>query len=312
MSVKVKIEEPAESQQQAWPKALNGVEARPVLSPGSMAWRRFRRHYLAMVGSGMLLILVLMAVFAPWLAPHPPNAIDLPNSYSHPTALHPLGADQNGRDTLSRLIYASRVSMSVGLVAVSIYLAIGTILGLISGYYGGLIDTGIMRFTDAVLSFPTFMIILAFVAAIGPSIFNVMIAIGFLGWPGTCRLVRGQVLSVKEQDFVLAAKTLGIPDRRIIFRHILPNVVSPLIVVATFGIGGAILTEASLSFLGLGVQPPTASWGNMLFEAQSLRVLENMPWLWVPPGLMIALAVLSINFVGDGLRDALDPRTLVK
>ncbi|MBI3941900.1 MAG: ABC transporter permease [Chloroflexi bacterium] len=291
---------------------LEEAISRPILSPETMAWRRFRRHRLALFGIGMLCFLIFLALFAPWLAPHNPNAIDLPNSFSPPTSLHLLGADENGRDTLSRLLYAAQVSMSVGLVAVSIYLTIGILLGLVAGYYGGLIDSVLMRFTDAVLSFPTFMIILAFVAAIGPSIFNVMIAIGVLGWPGTCRLVRGQVLSVRQQDFILAASATGIPDRRIMLRHILPNVIAPVIVVATFGIGGAILTEAGLSFLGLGVQPPTASWGNMLSEAQTLRVLEGMPWLWLPPGITIALAVLSINFIGDGLRDALDPHTLVK
>jgi peptide/nickel transport system permease protein len=294
------------------PAAPAQHQARPVDSPRAMAWRRFRRHRLAMIGVAVLAGLVLIALLAPWLAPHDPNAIDLINSYSPPTRLHPLGADQNGRDALSRLLYAARISMSVGLVAVSIYLSLGVLLGLVAGYYGGLVDGAIMRFTDAVLAFPSFMITLALVAAIGPSIFNVMMAIGLLGWPATCRLVRGQVLAITQQDFILAARALGIPDRRIILRHVLPSAIVPVIVVATFGIGGAILTEASLSFLGLGVQPPQASWGNLLNEAQTIRVLQRMPWLWLPPGLMIALAVLSVNFIGDGLRDALDPRVLVK
>lgn len=281
-------------------------------SPRARAWRSFRRHRLAMIGVVILLLLLLMAIFAPWLAPHDPNAIDLANSYSPPSRLHPLGTDLTGRDMLSRLLYAARISLSVGLVAVSIYLVIGIVLGLISGYYGGVTDHAIMRFTDAVMCFPSFMIILALVAAIGPSVFNVMLAIGLLGWPATCRLVRGQVLAIKERDFTLAARTLGIPDRQIIVHHVLPSAIVPVIVVATFGIGGAILMEASLSFLGLGVQPPQASWGNLLNEAQTMRVLQGMPWLWVPPGVMIALAVLSVNFIGDGLRDALDPRTLVK
>ncbi|MCZ7568926.1 MAG: ABC transporter permease [Ardenticatenaceae bacterium] len=277
-----------------------------------LTWRRFRCHRLAVVGIGILLAIVLVAVFAPWLVPHSPLEVDVPNAYAAPSLAHPLGQDNLGRDVLSRLIYGARVSMAVGLVAVGIYLTIGTILGSLAGYYRGPVDAAIMRFTDAVLSFPSFMIILAIVAAVGPSLYNVMIAIGVLGWPATCRLVRAQFLSLRESDFVLAARCLGIPDRRIILVHILPNAVGPLLIVATFGIAGAILTEAGLSFLGLGVQPPTPSWGNMLFAAQTLRVLEEKPWLWLPPGIAIALAVLSINFIGDALRDALDPRTIIK
>ena len=210
-----------------------------------------------------------------------------------------------------RLVYASRVSLSVGLVAVSISLLIGTILGVIAGYTGGPVDAFVMRLSDVVLSFPLLMIIIVIVSVVGPSVYNVMVVIGLLSWPAVARLVRGNVLSLREQDFIIAARASGVPDRRIALRHILPNTMAEVVVAGTFGVAAAILIEAGLSFLGMGVQPPMASWGNMLIDAQSLTILESMPWLWIPPGLMIALAVLSINFVGDGLRDALDPRSLV-
>jgi peptide/nickel transport system permease protein len=209
------------------------------------------------------------------------------------------------------VIFGTRVSLSVGLVAVTIYTLVGTILGAISGYYGGAVDNVIQRVTDTVMCFPSLIIIIAAVAIVGPSIFNVMVVIGLLQWPGVCRLVRGEFLSLRERDFVLAARAIGARDRRVIVCHILVNAVGPITVAATFGVAAAILTEAGLSFLGLGVQPPTASWGNMINSAQSASVLQEMPWAWVPPGVLIALAVLSINFVGDGLRDAVDPRMRV-
>ncbi|MDQ6603737.1 MAG: ABC transporter permease, partial [Chloroflexota bacterium] len=203
-----------------------------------------------------------------------------------------------------------RVSLSVGLVAVGIYTIIGLLLGALAGYYGGWVDSVIMRFADIVLSFPSLIIIITVVSILGPNIYNVMLVIGLLGWPPMARILRGLFLSLRERDFILASRTVGAPPARIIFKHLLPNALAPVIVAATFGIAQAILLEAGLSFLGLGVQPPTASWGNMLTDAQSLTVLESMPWLWIPPGIMIALAVLSINFIGDGLRDALDPYLL--
>jgi len=184
-------------------------------------------------------------------------------------------------------------------------------LGSIAGYYGGTVDAIIMRLTDIVMCFPLLIIIITVVALVGPSLYNIMAVIGLLAWPSICRLVRGQFLSIREQEYVTAAHCVGVPARRIILRHILPNVVGPITVAATFGMAGAILTEASLSFLGLGVPPPQSSWGEMLHEAQKLSILDSMPWLWVPPGMMIAICVLSTNFVGDGLRDALDPRMRV-
>lgn len=267
------------------------------------------RHRLAVAGAVVIFLLILIALFAPLVANHNPNRVDLLAASSGPNSTHWLGTDDIGRDVFSRIVYGTRVSLSVGLVAVTIYVLIGTILGAISGYFGGWIDSTLQRLTDAVMCFPSLIIIIAAVAILGPSIVNVMIVIGLLTWPGICRLVRGQFLSLREREFVEAARAMGARPSRIIFRHLLPNAIAPITVAATFGVASAILTEAGLSFLGLGVQPPTASWGNMINTAQSAAVLQEMPWLWVPAGIMIALAVLSINFVGDGLRDAIDPRS---
>lgn len=253
-------------------------------------------------------ILALAAIFAPFVATHDPYRVDLLAAGQPPSAEHWLGTDEVGRDVFSRLVYGSRVSLSVGLVAVTIYTLLGTLLGSLSGHFGGLVDAGIQRLTDTVMCFPPLIIIIAAVSIAGPSIWNVMLIIGLLTWTGTCRLVRAQFLSLREQEFVEAARAVGVGDIRLIFRHVLPNALAPVIVSATFGVAAAILTEAGLSFLGLGVQPPTPSWGNLINLAQSATILQQMPWLWAPPGILIAIAVLSINFVGDGLRDALDPR----
>ncbi len=274
----------------------------------SRFWRRFSRHRLAVAGSVILLLLIFAAAAAPIISPYEPQKIDVKALKKPPSESHLLGTDGAGRDVLSRLIYAARISLSVGLVAAGIAVAIGTVLGLISGYYGGNVDFWIMRLTDVVMTIPTLIIIITVVAAVGPGIYNVMVVLGIFGWPGTCRLVRGEALSFREREFTTAARCLGVPRIRIVFSHILPNVVAPIIVAGTFFVASAILTEAALSFLGIGVQIPTATWGNMLTEAQSLTTLEQMAWLWIPPGLMITITVLSINFLGDALRDALDPR----
>ena len=277
-------------------------------SPGMLVWQRFRRHRLALVSACLLVVLTLIAVFAPIVAGQSPIAIDMYATNAAPSAHHYLGTDSFGRDIWARLVYGTRVSLSVGVVAVSIYTLIGLVFGALAGYYGGWIDSTIMRLTDTVLCFPTLTIIILAVAVLGPSIYNVMIVIGLLGWPSTARLVRGEFLALREREFIVAARMVGVRDGQIIIRHLLPNALYPLIVSSTLGIAGAILTEAGLSFLGLGVQQPTASWGNMLTEAQRLTVLQKYPWQWLPPGMAIAIAVLIINFVGDGLRDALDPR----
>jgi len=272
-------------------------------------WTRFKRHKLALVGISVLMLLTLAAIAAPLLTNQHPNAVDLSAYRTAPSSDHWLGTDSAGRDVYSRILYAGRVSLSVGLVAVGIYVLIGTTLGGLAGYFGGWVDNVIMRLADMVLSFPAIIVIITIVSIVGPSIVNVMIVIGLLGWPPIARLVRGEFLTLREREFVLASIATGASSGRIIFRHVFPNALTPVIVNATFGMASAILLEAGLSFLGLGVQPPTASWGNMLNGAQSITILEQMPWLWIPPGVMIVLAVLSINFVGDGLRDALDPRS---
>jgi len=272
-------------------------------------WKKFRRHRLALTGMIVLALLAIASVFGPFFLEFSPTQTDLLSIKAPPDGTHLLGTDAAGRDVLARLLSAGRVSLAVGVVAVAIYVAIGVVLGGVAGYVGGWVDGVIMRLADMVLSFPAIIVIITLVSILGPSIFNVMLVIGLLGWPPITRLVRGEFLSLRERDFVVASKSTGAPGLRIIFRHILPNALTPVIVNATFGMAQAILLEAALSFLGLGVQPPTASWGNMLNAAQSITILEEMPWLWVPPGLMIVASVLSINFVGDGLRDALDPRT---
>jgi peptide/nickel transport system permease protein len=195
---------------------------------------------------------------------------------------------------------------------VAIYLSIGTVLGCLAGYYGGKVDMIIMRITDIVMSFPTLIILISIVAIVGPGLLNAMLAIGLINWTSIARLVRGQILAIREMDFIIAAESIGVSKRQIIVKHVFPNVVAPLIVAASFGVAGAILTEAGLSFLGLGVQAPTPSWGTMINESKSIQIVERMVWLWIPPGLMITTCVLAINFIGDGLRDALDPRMLVR
>ncbi len=277
-------------------------------TPRARSWRRFRRHKLAMAGLIFLVIVALLAVAAPLVTQHAPSKIHSGLARAAPSAEHILGGDIAGRDIWSRVVFGGRVSLSVGLVAVSISIVIALLLGTLAGYYGGWVDMAIMRTTDVMMVFPVLILIMTVVAVLGPSIYNVMIVIGFLGWPSSARLVRGQILSVREWDFVMAARSLGVLDRNIMFKHILPHVLAPLLVAATFGVAGAILTEAGLSFLGLGVLPPTPSWGNMLNGAQSIYILERHWWIWLPPGMAILLTVLAINFVGDGLRDAFDPR----
>ena len=269
--------------------------------------RRYLRHKAAVAGLVVFVLLLLMAFCAPLLAPYDPNRIfdtfDAP-----PSAAHLLGTDSVGRDVVSRLVYGARVSLSVGVGAVLVYVIIGVTLGLIAGYYGRWVDIGVMRVTDVFMSFPYFMVILVLVSVLGPSLITIIAVIGFMAWPPIARLVRGSVLTIKQSDYVRAGVSLGYGTPRIMFKHILPNALSPIVVNATFGVAQAIILESGLSFLGMGVRPPAASWGNMLKEAQSITVLSSQPWLWLPAGLMILIAVLAINFIGDGLRDALEAR----
>lgn len=276
----------------------------------SKARRRFLRHRLALAGLVILGVMVILAAFAPLFTRYSPIELNLAAMSQPPSTEHWLGTDTLGRDVWSRILYGGRVSLSVGLVAVTISTVLGILIGGLAGYAGGWVDMLLMRFTDMVMTFPSLVIIITVAAMLGPSIYNTMIVIGALTWTGTARLVRGQFLSLREQQFVLAARSIGVEPHAIMLRHLMPNVLSSITVAATFGMANAILQEASLSFLGLGVQTPTPSWGNMLRDAQTLSILEGMPWLWLAPGIMIALAVLSINFIGDGLRDAIDPRSL--
>jgi peptide/nickel transport system permease protein len=277
-------------------------------SPGRMALRRFLRHRLALVGMGLILAIAALSILAPLIAPSDPFKVDLAFFRKPPNLVHPLGTDSAGRDVLSRMLFAGQVSLTVGLIAALMSTTIGLVLGSIAGTYAGWVDAVIMRLTDVVLSFPALVVIITVVALVGPSILTIIFGIGLFYWPTACRIVRGLALSLREQDFLIAARALGATDRHVIIRHLVPSVLSPLTVTATFAVAQAILLEAALSFLGLGVRPPQPSWGNMLNEAQSLTILESMPWLWLPPGVAIAVTVLAINFIGDGLRDALDPR----
>lgn len=277
------------------------------VSKRANVWQRFSRHKLALIGVVILFILVVLAIGSPWIAQNDPYRTNLRAIGDAPSRDFWLGTDASGRDVFARVTLAGRVSLQVGLIAVTIYTTIGIVVGALAGFYGGIVDSTLMRLADIFLAFPSLIIIITLVSVLGPSLWNIMGVIGLLGWPPIARIVRGQFLSLREQEFVLASKTVGARGRRTMFRHLLPNALAPVIVAATFGMASAILLEAGLSFLGLGVQPPTPTWGNMLTDAQSLTILQDMLWLWIPPGVMIALAVLSINFIGDGLRDALDP-----
>jgi peptide/nickel transport system permease protein len=271
-------------------------------------WPRFRRHRGALIGFGVLLLFGAGALFAPWIT-QDRNHIDLSVSSQPPSFDHILGTDPGGRDVFARVLYGGRASLSVGLVAACIASAIGTLIGLVSGYAGGKIDNLLMRFTELVSTLPNFFIILILVTITGPSIVNIMMVIGVLGWTGKARLIRGQVLLVRELDYVTASRALGSGAWRLLLKHILPAVVPFVVVGAMLSIAGSIITEAGLSFLGLGVRPPTPTWGNMITRAQDLTVLQDIPWLWLSPGIAIFLTVMAVNFVGDGLRDALDPRS---
>ena len=287
---------------------IDDMAASPPRSPFRIAMRRFMKHRLALVSLVFVAFLVLIAVLAPVVAPADPNAVDLGALRSPPSADHLLGTDSAGRDVLSRIIYGARVSLTVGIAAAISAAGLGTILGLIAGFTGGWVDTIIMRIVDIFLSFPSLIVILLLVSILGPSVTTIVVVIAFFEWPTSCRIVRQMTLALREHDFVLAARASGSTSFRIMRRHILSGVVSPLTVVTTLLSAQAILLEAALSFLGLGVRPPQASWGGMLNEAQSITVLEGLPWLWLPPGIAIAATVLAINFIGDGLRDAFDPR----
>jgi len=282
------------------------------MSTTTISLPRIARHNpLAAIGVVLVAVFVLCAVFSPWLAPHDPAQITLPDRLESPSAQHWCGTDELGRDICSRLIYGARISMLVGSSVVSLSLGLGLIIGSIAGYYGGRIDRFVnVVIMNAFLSFPGILLAIAFVAFRGPGIFNLILALSLGGWVGYARLVRAQVLATREREFVEAARALGSTDLRVIVRHILPNIIQPVIVQAAIGMAGAILAEATMSFLGLGVPPPTASWGAMLNDARAH--LFDAPHLVLFPAATVMLAVLSFNFIGDALRDLLDPRSRIE
>jgi peptide/nickel transport system permease protein len=269
-------------------------------------WQRIKRNRLAMSGAIVVAVLFMVSLLAQLIVPYDPNSINAWSVLSPPSWQHWFGTDELGRDVLSRIIFGARISLKVGFVAVGIAVSIGTVVGLVSGYYSGLVDATLMRFVDIMLCFPAFFLILAVITVREPSIWNIMIVIGLTGWMGVARLVRAETLSIREMDYILAARCIGCSDARIIFRHILPNAMSPVLVSASLGVAGAILTESALSFLGIGVLPPTPSWGNILTSGKDY--IEFAWWLSLFPGLSILITVLAYNLLGEGIRDALDPR----
>ena len=286
-----------------------------IEGPWEMVWKRFKKNKIAMVGLVIFVVLVLSAVFAPMLTPYELEEMDYTRVNEAPSVEHYLGTDNLGRDYLTRILYGGRVSLKVGVFAVLISVVFGSAIGGAAGYYGGAVDNLLMRFTEVVMAFPFLPLAITVSAVVGTSLpgeykmYITMMVIGFLSWTGLARLVRGQILSLREQEFMQAATALGLSDARKIVKHLLPNTVGYIIVSATLGMAGAIMTESALSFLGLGVVPPTPTWGNLVQYARDFYVLKNRPWLWIPPGLCIFLAVMSINLVGDGLRDAFDPKS---
>lgn len=268
---------------------------------------RFRHNRTAMAGLALICVLAALALLVHYIAPFDPAAQNLLHRLQGPSSSFWLGTDDLGRDVLSRMLYGIRISLTVGFVAVGISVLIGTTLGIISGYFGGWVDSLIMRLVDIMLCFPTFFLILLIIAFLEPNIYNVMAVIGLTSWPGLTRLVRAETLSIRQRDYIQAARLLGLPNLRIFFVHILPNVISPIIVSATLGVGDAILTESGLSFLGLGIQPPDPSWGQMLTAGKEYIYVAW--WLSVFPGLAILCTVLAFNLLGEGLRDILDPRS---
>jgi peptide/nickel transport system permease protein len=280
--------------------------SRPRRGELGQFWRTFRRNQLACAGAVVVGILVVIALLAPALAPWDPNKPDMKRILEAPSAKHWLGTDQIGRDVLSRLLYGSRISLAVGFVSVGIATLIGVLLGAAAGYHGGIVDSAIMRLVDLMLVFPRFFLLLAVLAFLKPSIWTIMAVIGLTGWMGVTRLVRAEFLALREREFVIWSESIGAGALRVIFKHILPNALAPVLVAMTLGIPAAILTESGLSFLGLGVQPPYATWGNILNDGKDL--ITYAWWLTLYPGLAILITVLAYNLLGEGIRDALDPR----
>ena len=276
-----------------------------------MAIRRFLGHRLAIIGGIYLVAVLLVVALAPIVAPYDPLAIDLAASVMAPNTSHLLGTDIAGRDVLSRLIYGTRVSLIVGLAAALVSTTIGLSLGLCAGFYRGLVDSVIMRSTEIIMSFPVLILLVMTGVLITPGVVSIVLGIGFFSWPTTCRIVRGMVLTLREQDFILAGRAVGASSFRLLWRHLMPMVIAPVIVATTLLVADGILLEAMLSYLGFGIQPPQPSLGAMLNETQDIGILVGMPWLWISPGLAISVTVLAVNFVGDALRDGFDPQKIL-
>ncbi len=285
--------------------ALPAPASAVAISQKQLFWRQFRRHKLALVSAAALLILAALVILAPWIAPYPFDAIDPTQFRKPPSPAHIMGTDDIGRDLFTRLLYGGRISLAIGIFSAMVGTGVGTLMGSLAGYYGRALDNLIMRVTDVAFSIPSLPLLIILSAYAKSAIPVMILVIGLLSWMSTARIVRATVLSIRERDFTLAARAVGARDARILARHILPNALAPIIVGATLGVGGAIIAESSLSFLGLGVQVPTPSWGNMLQDSQS--TMASRPWLTIFPGMAILITVLGINFLGDGLRDALDP-----
>lgn len=275
---------------------------------GSRAWERFKKNRMAVISLVILATLIILALLAPAIAPYDPAEQDLLNRLKAPSSDHWFGTDDLGRDVFTRVLYGARVSLSVGIFSVVFNVIIGVSVGAIAGYYGGKVDSILMRFVDIMLAFPQFFLLITVVTLLKPSLFNIIAVLTAFGWMGKARLLRGQILSVKNREYIDAARSMGLPDRRIIFFHVLPNSIAPVIVAAAMNMGSMILTESGLSFLGLGIQPPTASWGNLLQSAQSLKIMVEAPWYPIFPGMMIFITIMCFNFLGDGLRNAFDSK----
>ena len=292
-------------------EALTSTRGAPAgLSPDKLAWRRFFRNKFALIGLAFLALVVTATIFAPLLTPYSPNTIDLMGIRQAPSSEHLLGTDSTGRDVLTRLLYGGRVSLAVGFLSAIIAVIMGTMIGTVAGWFRGPTDAAISRIIDFMLSVPPVLVIIVLAGIIGPNVGMLVAVIAGLSWPSSARMARGVVIGLREQEFVEAARVLGSSTWFVLRRHLIPGVLPQIVVAATLLVSEAILLEAALSFLGAGVRPPQSSWGNMLTEAQSLTVLSSMPWLWIPAGMSIALTVLAAMAVGDGLRDALDPKKI--
>lgn len=282
-----------------------------LLSAGQIAKKKFFQNKMAVLGLIVIILFVILSVFAPLFTKLDPNQTDLLNIRGCPNAEHILGTDDLGRDIFTRLLYGGRISIAVGVISMALQLAIGVTVGTLAGYFGGILDKIVMRIVDVIMCFPFFVIAIALASVLGGSMTNLVLIIGMLMWPGIARIVRSQVLVIKENEFIMGARALGLNWLEIIFSHVLPNIASSVLVASTLSVASGILMEATLSFLGLGVNPPDPSWGNMLVAAQSMSVLKNQWWMWIPAGTAVVLMVLAVNFFGDGLRDALDAKSKI-